>query len=136
MTTPVKCEACDGRGWKIVTRRGQATARLLGLETSAPEDCLFCDGPLQMSEMYEWEVFHSIGGTDRIGPCGTTSQQASSMDELRAALRQTPADVSVWGRIKRRAYRFGFVQDDRDCEVLFHATLDGAGQVRFERTGG
>ncbi|WP_228645676.1 hypothetical protein [Microtetraspora sp. AC03309] len=135
MTTPVKCTACDGRGWKIVIRRGQATAAMLGYETSSREDCLYCDGGQVLVEMFEWEVFVTVGGAEQLGPCGTSAGQATSMDELRKALRRMDPGSKPWGRITYRVYDFGTVPDDWSRRVIFKATLDAAGQVRFERTG-
>ncbi|GAB3137657.1 hypothetical protein [Microbispora hainanensis] len=79
MTTPVKCTACDGRGWKKVTRRGQVAAVALGMETSSREDCLYCDGGQVLVEMFEWEVFVTADGTDELGPCGISAGQATSI---------------------------------------------------------
>jgi hypothetical protein len=67
MTTPVKCTECDGRGWKIVTRRGCVVAMGLHMELSAREDCLYCGGLEQLVEMFEWEVFVTSAGTDATG---------------------------------------------------------------------
>ncbi|MBB2914816.1 hypothetical protein FHS43_006128 [Streptosporangium becharense] len=133
MTTPVKCEECDGRGWKIVTRRGCVAATVLRMETSSREDCLYCDGAEQVIEMFEWEVFLSANGTDQLGPCGTSSSQAASMDDLRMALRRLAANTGAWGRITHRLYDFGTVPDDWSRRVIFKATVDPAGSVRFER---
>ncbi|WP_235558456.1 hypothetical protein [Sphaerimonospora mesophila] len=134
MTAPVKCTACDGRGWKIVTRRGQVAATVLGLATSSREDCLYCDGGQLPAEMFEWEVFQTIGGVEQLGACGTSNQQAASMDALRLALRRTAPEAQAWGHIIHRVYDFGTVPDDWSRKVIFRATLDAAGQVRFERT--
>ncbi|MFI6989581.1 hypothetical protein [Nonomuraea wenchangensis] len=134
MTTPVKCTACDGRGWKMVTRRGRVTAAMLGEATSSQEDCLYCDGGQLLVEMFEWETFLTNAGTDELGPCGATSGQATSMDELRKALRQMDPAREPWGRITHRVYDFGTVPDDWSRRVIFRATLDLAGSVRFERT--
>ncbi|WP_405396254.1 hypothetical protein [Microbispora hainanensis] len=134
MTTPVKCTACDGRGWKIVTRRGQVAAVAFGMETSSREDCLYCDGGQVLVEMFEWEVFVTADGTDELGPCGTSAGQATSMDELRTALRRMDPARQPWGRITHRVYDFGTVPDDWSRRIIFRATLDAAGQVRFERT--
>ncbi|MER5621093.1 hypothetical protein ABT061_08625 [Streptosporangium sp. NPDC002544] len=132
MTTPVKCTECDGRGWKIVTRRGCVAAMGLRLEFSAHEDCIYCGGTEQLVEMFEWEVF-TTAGTDNLGPCGTSSGQAPSMDALRMALRQMAPNTAVWGRITHRVRDFSAVQDDWSRQVLFHATVDPAGSVRFDR---
>ncbi|MEV4242555.1 hypothetical protein ACWDOR_12100 [Streptosporangium canum] len=134
MTTPVKCTECDGRGWKIVTRRGCVAAMGLHMELSAREDCLYCAGPEQVVEMFEWEVFTTSGGTDDLGPCGTSSGQAPSMDALRTALRQMAPNTGAWGRITHRVYDFGTVPDDWSRQVIFRATVDPAGSVRFTRT--
>jgi hypothetical protein len=133
MTTPVKCTVCDGRGWKIVTRRGQVAAATLGLATSSREDCLYCDRGQMLVEMFEWEVFVTADGTDELGPCGTSSGQATSMDELRKALRRMDPARKPWGRITHRVYDFGTVPDDWSRRIIFRATLDAAGQVHFER---
>ncbi|MEU4411393.1 hypothetical protein AB0F88_43410 [Streptosporangium sp. NPDC023963] len=132
MTTPVKCDECDGRGWKIVTRRGHVATSFLGGAVSSQEDCLYCDGPEPIVEMFEWEVFTSEG-VDRLGPCGTSSGQATSMDELRKALRRMEPQPALWGRITRRLYDFGMAPGDWSRQVIFHATVDLAGSVRFER---
>ncbi|WP_449065465.1 hypothetical protein [Planomonospora algeriensis] len=141
MTTPVKCTACDGRGWKIVTRRGCVAAMGLHLEMSAREDCLYCDSndpSTQVVEMFEWEVFSTSAGVDELGPCGTNSGQATAMDTLRTALRRLAAEpaqagVTVWGRVVHRVYDFGTVPDDWSRRIIFTATVDPAGTVRFER---
>ncbi|SDR05745.1 hypothetical protein [Thermostaphylospora chromogena] len=133
MTSPVRCTACDGRGWKIVTRRGQVAATILGAAASSLEECLYCDGAESLVEMFEWEVFLTADGTEEFGPCGTTSNQATAMDELRKALRRADPARRPWGRITHRVYEFGAVPDDWSRRVIFRACLDGAGQVRFVR---
>jgi hypothetical protein len=133
MTTPVKCAACDGRGWKIVTRRGHVTAATLGEAVSSQVDCVYCDGPDPIVEMFEWEVFITGDGVDEIGPCGISSGQATSMDALRTALRRMDRGGSPWGRITHRVYEFGAVPDDWSRRVIFKARLDPAGSVRLER---
>ncbi|MER6178592.1 hypothetical protein [Streptosporangium sp. NPDC001681] len=133
MTTPVKCTECDGRGWKIVTRRGCVAAMGLHLELSAQEDCIYCGGTEQLVERFEWEVFITSGGTDELGPCGISSGQATAMDTLRTELRRMESPSTVWGRITHRVYDFGTVSDDWARRVIFHATVDLAGSVRFER---
>ncbi|WP_433500208.1 hypothetical protein ACQP1K_07850 [Sphaerimonospora sp. CA-214678] len=134
MTPAVKCTACDGRGWKIVTRRGQVAAAVLGLATSSREDCLYCDGGQLPAEMYEWEVYSLINGAPQLGPCGTSVGQATCMDELRKTLRRLNPETQPYGRIIHRVYEFGALPDDWSRKVIFRATLDAAGQVRFERT--
>ncbi|GLW10327.1 hypothetical protein Misp01_54550 [Microtetraspora sp. NBRC 13810] len=106
---------------------------MLGEATSSQEDCVYCDGPDPVVEMFEWEVFVTIDGVDEIGPCGTSSGQATSMDALRMALRRTDLGGKPWGRITHRIYEFGTFPDDWSRRVIFHATLDPAGSVRFKR---
>lgn len=135
MTRLVKCSECGGRGWKIVTRRGQVAAVALGAATSSREDCLYCEGGQLLAEMFEWEVFVPVDGVDQLGPCGTSSGQATSMDRLREALRRIDPALKPWGRITHRVYDFGALPDDWSRRVVFRATLDPAGSVRFERVG-
>lgn len=106
----------------------------LHMELSAREDCLYCDGPEQLVEMFEWEVFTTSNGTDDLGPCGISSGQATAMDTLRTALRQMAPNTGAWGRITHRVYDFGKVPDDWSRQVIFRATVDPAGSVRFTRT--
>ncbi|GGQ05988.1 hypothetical protein GCM10010140_40450 [Streptosporangium pseudovulgare] len=134
MTTPVKCTECDGRGWKIVTRRGCVAASALQMEPSAREDCLYCDGPSHVVEMFEWEAFVTADSTEGLGPCGSSSSQAAAMDALRLALRKAGMPSAAWGRITHRVYDFCTMPDDWSRRVIFRATLDAAGSVRFERT--
>ncbi|GAA2875286.1 hypothetical protein GCM10010517_36130 [Streptosporangium fragile] len=108
-------------------------AASLHMEASAREDCLYCDGAKQLVEMFEWEVFLTAGGTDELGPCGISSGQATAMDTLRTTLRRMAAEATVWGRITHRVYDFGTVPDDWSRRVIFKATMDPAGEVRFER---
>ncbi|MEV4105546.1 hypothetical protein AB0J42_35335 [Nonomuraea sp. NPDC049649] len=133
MTTPVKCTACDGRGWKIVTRRGRVTATMMREATSSQEDCVYCDEGQLFVEMFEWETFLTGTGTDERGPCGASSGQATSMDELRKALRRMDPDSEPWGRITHRISDFSAFPDNSSRRVIFLATLDPAGSVRFER---
>ncbi|WP_371781247.1 hypothetical protein [Streptosporangium subroseum] len=132
MTTPVKCDECDGRGWKIVTRRGCVAAMGLHMELSAREDCLYCEGTQQVVEMFEWEVF-ATAGIDDLGPCGISSGQATAMDTLRTNLLRMAPNGVAWGRITHRIYDFGTVPDDWSRRVIFRATVDPAGSVRFKR---
>jgi hypothetical protein len=133
MTTPVKCTACGGRGWTIVTRRGHVAAALLGEATSSQEDCLYCGGPEPLIEMFDWEVFVTVDGVEQPGPCGTSSGQATSMDALRTALRGIEPEVAARGRVTHRVHDFGTVPDDWSRRVIFRATVDPAGSVRFKR---
>ena len=133
MTEPVKCAECDGRGWKIVTRRGCIAAASMYMEQSAQEDCLFCEGQRQLVEMFEWEVFVTSEGTDQLGPCGISSGQATAMDTLRTTLARMSSNAAVWGRITHRIYDFGTMPDDWSRRVIFRAAVDPAGSVRFER---
>jgi len=139
MTTPVRCTECDGRGWKIVTRRGNAAAVVLGMASSAVTECRRCDGPGRVcpeGEVFEWEVRVSAGHGEELGACGSSPFQATAMDELRKAMRGMPAGPSVRGLIARSVYGPGAVQDTMSrCEV-FRARLDPAGSVRFERVAG
>jgi len=104
----------------------------LRLEFSAHEDCIYCGGTEQLVEMFEWEVF-TTAGTDELGPCGVSSGQATAMDTLRTEMRRMESPATVWGRISHRVRDFSAVQDDWSRQVLFHATVDPAGSVRFER---
>jgi hypothetical protein len=132
MTEAVRCNACGGRGWKIVTRRGNVAASMLGAAHSSREDCLHCDGPAPMPEMFEWEVILPTGdGGERLGPCGSNSGQATAMDELRKALRSMDPGQNARGRIVRRVFDFGVFMDDWRREVIFEAVVDLAGSVRF-----
>ncbi|MEU8268825.1 hypothetical protein AB0B89_16835 [Sphaerisporangium sp. NPDC049002] len=134
MTNPIKCSDCDGRGWKIVTRLGHAAAAVLGEATSSQEDCLHCDGPQPVVEMFDWEVFLTVDGEQQPGPCGTTSGQATSMDALRSALRRMDLATAPRGRIMHRVHDFGAFPDDWARRVIFRATVDPAGTVQFIRT--
>jgi hypothetical protein len=135
MTRLVKCSQCSGRGWKIVTRRGHVAAAALGLATSSREECLYCEGGELLAEMFDWEIFIPVDGVDQLGPCGTSAWQATSMDALRAALRRMDPAAKPWGRIIHRFYDFGVLPDEWSRRGIFHATLDPAGSVRFERVG-
>ncbi|MEV0594461.1 hypothetical protein [Nonomuraea cavernae] len=139
MTTPVRCTECDGRGWKIVTRRGNAAAVVLGMASSAVTECLRCDGPERAcseGEVFEWEVRVSAGNGEELGACGSSPFQATAMDELRTAMRGMPVGAFVRGRITHSVYGPGAVPDEASrCEV-FRAHLDPAGSVRFERVAG
>jgi hypothetical protein len=104
----------------------------LHMELSAREDCLYCEGTEQVVEMFEWEVF-ATAGIDDLGSCGTSSGQAPSMDALRTALLRMAPNVTAWGRITHRVYDFGTVPDDWSRRVIFQATVDPAGSVRFKR---
>jgi hypothetical protein len=136
MTTQVSCTACSDRGWKIVTRRGHVAAARFGMAESARQDCLYCEGPAalhQPEEMFEWEVFVASGAGEELGPCGSSSFQATAMDALRTAMRRLPADACVRGLITHKVYDFGMVADDWSRREIFRASLDVAGSVRFER---
>jgi hypothetical protein len=136
MTTPVRCTECDGRGWKIVTRRGHVAASTLGMASSAKEDCLYCDGADQgsaLGELFEWEVHITAGHGEELGPCGATPFQATAMDELRKAMRGMPEGAAVRGRIVHSVYDIGAAPDDHSRREIFRASLDPAGMVRFTR---
>jgi hypothetical protein len=124
MTTQVSCTACSDRGWKIVTRRGHVAAARFGMAESARQ---------QPEEMFEWEVFVTSGAGEELGPCGSSSFQATAMDALRTAMRRLPADACVRGLITHKVYDFGMVADDWSRREIFRASLDVAGSVRFER---
>ncbi|MEU6793993.1 hypothetical protein ABZ907_20040 [Nonomuraea wenchangensis] len=135
MTTPVRCTECDGRGWKIVTRRGHVAATGLGLAASAQEDCLHCPGSAETpQERFEWEVRIPSEQGDALGACGSSAFQATAMDELRKAMRSVPGDVSVRGSIVHRVFDFGAGSDALSSRQIFRAYLDPAGSVLFERT--
>lgn len=135
MTTPIRCTECDGRGWKIVTRRGHVAATGLGLAASAQEDCLHCPGPAETpQERFEWEVRIPSKQGDALGPCGSAAFQATAMDELRKAMRGIPGDVSVRGSIVHKVFDFGAGPDALSSRHIFRAYLDPAGSVLFERT--
>ncbi|MEV0382768.1 hypothetical protein [Nonomuraea sp. NPDC050643] len=134
MTTPVRCTECDGRGWKIVTRRGHVTASGLGLAASAQEDCLYCPGPAETpQERFEWEVRVASEQGEALGPCGSSAFQATAMDELRKAMRGMPRDASIHGSIAHKVFDFGTATDGWASRDIFRAFLDPAGSVRFER---
>ncbi len=134
MTTPVRCTECDGRGWKIVTRRGHATAAGMGLAASAQEECLHCQGPAETpQERFDWEVRIPTQEGDVLGPCGSSGFQATAMDELRKAMRRIPGDASVQGTIVHKVYDFGAGPDAVSSRLIFRAYLDPAGYILFER---
>ncbi|WP_235854558.1 hypothetical protein [Nonomuraea aridisoli] len=135
MTTPVRCTECEGRGWKIVTRRGHVTASGLGLAASAQEDCLHCAGPTETpQERFEWEVRIPSEQGDALGPCGSSLFQATAMDELRKAMRNMPVGTPVRGSIVHKVFDFGASSDGWSSRQIFRAYLDPAGSVLFERT--
>ncbi|MGV9382078.1 hypothetical protein ACWDRB_40140 [Nonomuraea sp. NPDC003707] len=134
MTTPVRCTECEGRGWKIVTRRGHVAASGLGLAASAQEDCLHCPGPAETpQERFEWEVRITSEQGEALGPCGSSAFQATAMDELRKAMRGMPGDASIRGNIVRKVFDFGAGADGWSSRHIFRAYLDPAGSVLFER---
>ncbi|MEV0309311.1 hypothetical protein [Nonomuraea fuscirosea] len=134
MTTPVRCTECEGRGWKIVTRRGHVAASGLGLAASAQEDCLHCPGPTETpQERFEWEVRITSEQGEALGPCGSSAFQATAMDELRKAMRSMPGDASIRGSIVHKVFDFGAGADGWSSRHIFRAYLDPAGSVLFER---
>ncbi|NUW33862.1 hypothetical protein HTZ77_20845 [Nonomuraea sp. SMC257] len=137
MTTPVRCEECDGRGWKIVTRRGHVAASKLGVASSSTVECLFCDGAecgaAASGEVFEWEVRIQSGCSESLGSCGSSPFQATAMDELRKAMRGVAGDAAVCGRIVHSVYGLGGTADGESRHEVFRAYLDTAGSVRFER---
>ncbi|MFK4035602.1 hypothetical protein ACI2LC_07365 [Nonomuraea wenchangensis] len=134
MTTPVRCTECEGRGWKIVTRRGHVAASGLGLAASAQEDCLQCPGPAEApQERFEWEVRITSEQGDALGPCGSSAFQATAMDELRKAMRGMPGDASIRGCIVHKVFDFGAGADGWSSRHIFRAYLDPAGSVLFQR---
>jgi hypothetical protein len=134
MTTPVRCTECDGRGWKIVTRRGHVTASGLGLAASTQEDCLYCPGPVEVpQEGFAWEVLVQSEQGETSGPCGSSAFQATAMDELRKAMRAMPRGASIRGSIAHQVQDFGAGVDGWSRRELFRASVDPAGSVRFER---
>ncbi|WP_250906659.1 hypothetical protein [Nonomuraea sp. NEAU-A123] len=136
MTTPVRCTECDGRGWKIVTRRGNVAAVVLGMASNAAVECPLCEGPERVcseGEVFEWEVRVGAGHGDELGASGSSSFQATAMDELRKAMRRMPEGASVRGRITHSVYGLGAVADEASRREVFRAHLDPAGTVRFER---
>ncbi|MEU8109497.1 hypothetical protein AB0C18_37925 [Nonomuraea muscovyensis] len=134
MTTPVRCTECEGRGWKIVTRRGHVAASGLGLAASAQEDCLYCPGPAETpQERFEWEVRITSEQGDALGPCGSSAFQATAMDELRKAMRGLPCDGSIRGSIVHKVFDFGAGADGWSSRHIFRAYVDPAGSVLFER---
>ncbi|GAA3249290.1 hypothetical protein GCM10020216_081290 [Nonomuraea helvata] len=134
MTTPVRCTECEGRGWKIVTRRGHVAASGLGLAASAQEDCLYCPGPAETPrERFEWEVRITSEQGNALGPCGSSAFQATAMDELRKAMRSMPGDASIRGSIVHKVFDFGAGADGWSSRHIFRAYLDPAGSVLFVR---
>ncbi|MET9339348.1 hypothetical protein [Nonomuraea sp. NPDC003804] len=131
MTEPVRCSECNGRGWKIATRRGHVAASRLGLATSVRQDCLYCEGAGVPAERFEWEVFVGAKGGEALEASGTSPFQATAMDALRTAMRDLPANA--WGQIRHQVYDVGAVADDHSSRIIFRAFLDAAGSVRFER---
>jgi hypothetical protein len=134
MTTPVRCTECEGRGWKIVTRRGHVTASGLGLAASAQEDCLFCIGsPERQREGFSWTVRVLTKNSEVAGPSGWSGFQATAMDELRTAMRAMPRESSIRGSIRHTCYDFGAGENAQAHREIFRAYVDPAGSVRFER---
>ncbi|MFI6741882.1 hypothetical protein ACIBI9_54000 [Nonomuraea sp. NPDC050451] len=134
MTTPVRCTECEGRGWKIVTRRGHVAASGLGLAASAQEDCLHCPGPAETAqERFEWEVRITSEQGEALGPCGSSAFQATAMDELRKAMRGMPGDAAIRGSIVHKVFDFGAGADGWSSRHIFRAYVDPAGSVLFER---
>ncbi|MET8000984.1 hypothetical protein [Nonomuraea glycinis] len=134
MTTPVRCTDCDGRGWKIVTRRGHVTASGLGLATSAQEDCLHCVGPTEMPrEGFEWKFRIQTESGETPGLSGWSAFQATAMDELRTAMRGMPREFAIQGIIQHKFYDFGAGESGWTQREIFRAYVDPAGSVRFER---
>jgi hypothetical protein len=134
MTTPVRCTECDGRGWKIVTRRGHVAASALDLAASAQEDCLHCPTTAEVpQERFEWEVRVTSPQGETLGPCGSCGFQATAMDELRKAMKAMPPEVEFRGSIAHAVYDFGAGADCWSRREIFRASLDPAGSVRFER---
>lgn len=136
MTTPVTCTECEGRGWKIVTRRGNVAASGLGLAASAQEDCLFCDGPTETPrEGFEWEIRIRSESGETPGPSGWSAFQATAMDELRTAMRGMSRETVVQGIIRHTVFDFGAGEHPWTQREIFRANVDPAGSVRFERVG-
>lgn len=134
MTTPVRCTECEGRGWKIVTRRGHVAASGLGLAASTQEDCLYCAGPADTpQEGFEWEIRILGEGGEMPGPGGWSAFQATSMDQLRTAMRGMPREISIKGSIRHKFYDFGAGENAWAQREIFLAYVDPAGAVRFER---
>ncbi|MFB4288968.1 hypothetical protein ACBI99_15095 [Nonomuraea sp. ATR24] len=134
MTTPVRCTECEGRGWKIVTRRGHVTASGLGLAASAQEDCLSCTGtPETPREGFSWAIRVLTENGEVAGPMGWSAFQATAMDELRTAMRAMPREASIQGSIRHTFYDFGAGESAQSQREIFRAYVDPAGSVRFER---
>ncbi|MEO3795798.1 hypothetical protein ABGB14_36800 [Nonomuraea sp. B10E15] len=134
MTTPVRCTECEGRGWKIVTRRGHVTASGLGLAASAQEDCRSCTGSSEtLREGFSWAVRILTENGEIVGPSGWSGFQATAMDELRTAMRAMSREAAVRGSIWHTFHDFGAGESAQAQREIFRAYVDPAGSVRFER---
>ncbi|RJL31811.1 hypothetical protein [Bailinhaonella thermotolerans] len=81
---------------------------------------------------FEWEVFYSHQGEQKLGPCGVNVFQATAMDQLRTALRRFPPDAEAWGRICKRVYDHNAFPPECSRYEVWRAELDAAGSVRWQ----